>query len=66
LAITAACEKFLAEVLKPRLLPAICPTEFNYPIAIYGKWHANKYRFRSDDPRSSEPEFEAPSRASDT
>jgi hypothetical protein len=63
-AITAACEKFIAEVLKPRFLPAICPTEFNYPIAIYGKWHANKYRFitrfRSDDPRSSEPEFEAP------
>jgi hypothetical protein len=64
LAITTACEKFIAEVLKPRFLPAICPTEFNYPIAIYGKWHANKYRFitrfRSDDPRSSEPEFEAP------
>jgi hypothetical protein len=64
LAITAACEKFIAEVLKPRFLPAICPNEFNCPIAIYGKWHANKYRFitrfRSDDPRSSEPEFEAP------
>ena len=40
------------------------PTQFNYPVAIYGKWHGNKYRFitryRSDDPRSYEPEFDAP------
>jgi hypothetical protein len=63
-AITAACEKFIAEVLKPRFLREIQPTEFNYPIAIYGKWHGNKYRFvtrfRSDDSRSDEPEFEEP------
>jgi len=43
---------------------AFYPTKFNYPIAIYGKWHGNKYRFitryRSDDPNSYEPEFEAP------
>jgi hypothetical protein len=62
--ITAACEKFIADVLKPRFLPEIRPTQFNYPIAIYGKWHSNKYRFitrfRSDDPRSYEREFEAP------
>jgi hypothetical protein len=62
-AITAACEKLIADVLKPRFLPEIRPTEFNYPIAIYGKWHGNKYRFitryRSDDPRSYAPEFEA-------
>jgi hypothetical protein len=48
----------------PRFLPEIRPTQFNYPIAIYGKWHGNKYRFmtryRSDDPASIEPEFEAP------
>jgi hypothetical protein len=64
LAITAACERFLADVLKPRYLPAIEPTEFNYPIAIYGKWHGNKYRFitryRSDRKDAIEPEFEAP------
>src|ERR1700756_1240234 len=42
--ITAACEKFIAEVLMPRFLPKIRPTKFNYPIAIYGKWHGNKYR----------------------
>jgi hypothetical protein len=65
LAITAACEKFVVEVLRPRFLPKIRRNaEFNYPIAIYGKWHGDKYRFitrfRSDDPRSIEPEFEAP------
>jgi hypothetical protein len=64
LAITAACERFIADVLKPRFLPEIRPTKFNYPIDLYGKWHGNKYRFitrfRSDDLRSYAPEFEAP------
>ena len=63
--IIATCEAFIANVLRPRFLPEIKPREIgNYPIAIYGKWHGNKYRFitryRSDDPRSYEPEFEAP------
>ena len=62
--IGVACERFIAEVLTPRFLPEIRPTEFNYPVAIYGKWHGNKYRFitryRSDDPRSYTPEFDAP------
>jgi hypothetical protein len=62
--ITTAREKFITGVLRPRFLPEIRPTKFNYPIAIYGKWHGNKYRlitrYRSDDPRSYEPEFEAP------
>src|SRR5208337_4322459 len=43
--ITAACEAFIADVLKPRFLPEIRPDQFNYPIAIYGKWLGNKYRF---------------------
>src|ERR1039457_3241275 len=64
LVITAECEKLIASVLIPRFLPEIRPTEFNYPIAIYGKWHGNKYRFitrfRSDHPNSIRPEFEAP------
>src|ERR1700686_1800732 len=64
LAITTACEKLIAEVVKPRFLPEIRPTEFNYPVAIFGKWHGNKYRFivrlRCDQPDSTEPEFEAP------
>jgi hypothetical protein len=62
--ITAACERFLAEVLRPRFLPEIRPTSFNYPVAIIGKWRGNKYRFvqrfRSDSPDAIEPEFEAP------
>ncbi len=64
IAITGVCEKFIADVLKPRFLPEVRPTEFNYPVAMYGKWHGNKYRFitryRCDDPRSYEPEFDAP------
>lgn len=63
-AIAAACAKFIAEVLKPRFLPAIRPTEFNYPIDIYGKWHGNKYRFierfRSGQRGTIGEEFEAP------
>ncbi len=35
--ITTECEKLIASVLMPRFLPEIRPTEFNYPIAIYGK-----------------------------
>jgi hypothetical protein len=64
-AITAACERFLAEVLRPRFMPEIRPsTAFNDPVAIQGKWHGNKYRFlqrfRCDDPDALEPEFDAP------
>jgi len=63
-AIDAACERLIANVLLPRYLPEITPTEFNYPIAIYGKWHGNKYRFitryRSDRADSFMSEFEAP------
>lgn len=61
LAITAACERLIAEVLKPRYLPKIEPTEYNYPVAIYGKWHGSNYRFitryHSD---ATQSEFEAP------
>jgi hypothetical protein len=64
IAITAACESLIADVLLPKYLPEVMPSEFNYPIAIYGKWHGNKYRFitryRSDQPNFSTPEFEAP------
>ena len=65
--ITAECEKLIASVLIPRFLPEIRPTEFNYPIAIYGKWHGNKYRFitrfRSDHPNSIDPSSRRRSRA---
>jgi hypothetical protein len=44
-AVAAACDRFVAEVLKPRFLPAIRPTPFNYPIDIFGKWRGIKYSF---------------------
>ena len=60
--IIAACDRFVAEVLKPRFLPEIRPTEFNYPVAIYGKWHGGRYRFiqrfRCGSRDVIEPEFE--------
>ncbi len=65
-AIGQACETFIEDVLKPRFLPEIRPTEkFNYPIDIFGKWHGGKYRFiqrfRSDRPENAhDPEFDAP------
>jgi len=62
--ITIACEEFIADVLKPRFLPKIKPTEFNYPIGLSGKWHGNKYRFiqrfRCNPPDAIVPEFDAP------
>ena len=62
--ITAACERFIGEVLKPRFLPAIRPTDYNYPIDIRGKWQGSRYRFiqryRSGHPENLGEEFDAP------
>ena len=44
-AIIDACETFIATVLKPRFLPSVKPTEFNYMIDIHGEWRAGRYRF---------------------
>jgi hypothetical protein len=59
IAITTACDSLIADVLLPKYLPEITPSEYNYPIAIYGKWHGNKYRFitryRSDRQLSQRP-----------
>lgn len=63
-AITGACQEFIDTVLKPRFLPTVTPTPFNYPVDIQGKWLGSKYRFlqryRSgfDDNRGEE--FDAP------
>jgi hypothetical protein len=63
-AIIAACQSFIDEVLKPRFLPSIRPTEFNYPIDISGKWHGSRYRFlqryRSGFPENLGEEFDSP------
>ena len=63
-AIIAACDKLIADTLKPRFLPFIRPTAFNYPVDLYGKWHGGRYRFiqryRSGYPENRGWEFEAP------
>ena len=63
-AIVAACDAFIRDVLKPRFLPEIRPTEFNYCIDIFGEWRAGRYRFmqryRSDAPNRIRDEFETP------
>jgi hypothetical protein len=62
--VVAACDRFIREVLQPKFLPEIVPTEWNYPVAIYGKWHGGRYRFvrrfRSDRPDAIVSEFDAP------
>ena len=61
--IAVVCDKLIAGVLKPRYLPAIQVTAFNYPIDIFGKWHGNKYsfitRFRSGFAENTGEEFNA-------
>lgn len=63
-AIAERCERFIAEVLVPRFLPEIRPTEFNYPVALHGKWHGDRYRFlqryRSGFSENKGEEFDAP------
>lgn len=63
-AIATAGERFIAEVLKPRFLPEIRPTAFNYPVDILGKWRGSKYsfitRYRSGFPDHPGEEFNAP------
>jgi len=62
--VTIACERLIDEVLKPRFLPVIRPTKFNYPVDIRGRWHGNRYRFiqryRSGLPETLGQEFDAP------
>ena len=62
--VTKACERLIEAFFKPRFLPAIQPTTFNYPVDILGKWHGTKYRFiqryRSGFPENLSEEFDAP------
>lgn len=63
-AVIAACETFIRDVLKPRFLPEIRPTEWNYVIRIHGAWAAGRYRFiqryRSGMEHNRGEEFDAP------
>ncbi|MGD0764050.1 MAG: hypothetical protein ABR929_12835 [Roseiarcus sp.] len=62
--IVAACEAFIRDVLKPRFLPEIRPTEWNYVVNIHGAWAAGRYRFmqryRSGMEDNRSEEFDAP------
>ncbi|MEC5293578.1 hypothetical protein VSX64_23855 [Aurantimonas sp. C2-6-R+9] len=61
--VAAACDDFIARVLKPRFLPELRSTEFNYPVDIFGKWRGSKYsfitRYRSGFPENSGQEFDS-------
>ena len=64
-AISQACEDFIKDVLEPRFLHEIRPTQFNYPVGIFGEWRGGKYcfiqRFRSDRLENAlDPEFDSP------
>lgn len=62
-AITATCERLISVYLKPKFLPMISPTQFNYPVDISGKWRGNSYsffvRFRSGFAHNAGEEFDA-------
>ena len=51
-------------MLRPRFLPEIHPTEFNYPVDLFGKWRGNQYsfmtRYRSGFAENRGQEFNAP------
>ena len=60
-AISAICERLIAEKLKPRFLPETKPTRFNYPVGLFGQWRGSKYsfvlRYRSGWPENEGEEF---------
>jgi hypothetical protein len=62
--VNAACEHLITDFMKPRFLPQIRPTQFNYPVDIFGKWRGAQYRFiqryRSGFPDNLGEEFDAP------
>jgi hypothetical protein len=63
-ALIGACEAFIRDVLKPRFLPEIKPTEWNYVVDIHGAWAGGRYRFmqryRSGWEHNRGEEFDAP------
>lgn len=63
-AFIAACEVVLADVLRPRLLPVVTPTAWNYPVGLHGAYAGGRYRFitryRSGRPDNLGEEFDRP------
>src|SRR5690242_5028531 len=62
-AVAATCDRFIAEILKPKFLPEIRATPFNYPVDIFGKWRGSRYsfvlRYRSGFPENAGEEFDS-------
>ncbi len=62
--IIAACDTFVREVLKPRFLREVTPTEWNYVVDMSGSWTGGRYRFmqryRSGMEQNRGEEFDAP------
>ena len=62
--VAAACDNFIAQVLKPRFLLEIRPMEFDYPVDLSEKWWGSRYsfvtRYRSGFAENREQEFNAP------
>ncbi|OHV67668.1 hypothetical protein LCM4577_24695 [Mesorhizobium sp. LCM 4577] len=63
-AIVTSCEKFIQDVLKPKYLSEIRPTQWNYTVDIRGAWAGGRYRFiqrfRSGWEQNRGEEFDAP------
>ena len=63
-AIIATCEAFIRDALKPRFLPQVTPTKWNYVVDIHGAWAGGRYRFmqryRSGMQHNAGEEFDAP------
>jgi hypothetical protein len=61
--VSTACDRFIAEILKPRFLPEVRPTQFNYPVDIFGKWRGTRYsfitRYRSGFAENAGEEFDS-------
>ncbi len=62
--VTTVCDGFIANRLKPRFLPEVRETQFNYPIDIVGRWRGSKFtfllRYRSGWPANAGEEFDSP------
>lgn len=62
--ITDLCEDLIENFYKPRFLPDITPTQWNYVVDIGGAWSGGRYRFfqryRSGMDHNTGEEFNAP------
>ena len=63
-AIITACEALIRDTLKPRDLPEVTPTTWNYAIDIHGAYAGGRYRFivryRSGFEHNTGQEFDSP------